>query len=648
MDHATKQFTRHPFKIGQRIADRYTVRGYLGSGSVGWVLKVSDEALDGAPVALKVLYPHLTRDPNAVERFRAEVVLARQLSHPSIIHVHDLIESGDGELCLAMEHIEGTSLADILAERRGKGLPFDEAMLILVRIAEGLLYAHQQGIVHRDLKPANILIGVDGSVKLSDFGLAKSFQQEFGLTRTGEALGTPLYMAPEQFADARVDQRTDIYAFGVLAFETLSGHPPFADEGFFELARQHTERPLPKLTLGGAPAPEWCADLVERCCAKKAEDRPLSVGDFLPELQRQLPLQTQLRQLTQRKRRPRGGLTRRGQLRALSVGLLLLMVGLFEAGYSQDNFRTFVASNVLAFEFDLGTELPVVKTLLRIKGSLLRPQSVFELLTLQDRKHLKAMLEGRMALRRANLTNIQPLSSLRDANGSTLLHRAIELNIPEILTAFRDVDIEMDRRDTSGETPFTAAIKHRKIKALRALALNARFEADSPNRDGDRPIHIATKLADLAALEIIVWRRGNIDARNRAGMTAIHIAIANGDMPTLRALLRMYNPNLAVQNYDGETPLIFLLTREVFPAELPEVVKLLIDKMPILDDLNARDHQGRTALIHAARRGQPEIVSILLRRWVDRNARDQFGKTAADYADPESLRLLTGGASDAK
>src|SRR5262249_50171805 len=129
---------------------------------------------------------------------------------------------------------------------------------------------------------------------LCDFGLAKCFQSELGLTRTGEALGTPTYMAPEQFSSGEVDQRTDIYAFGILAYELVCGSPPFEAEDFFSLAELHLRAPLPPLKTRGQEPPAWFSEMVRRCCAKDRAERPLTIAELLPKLQEELPQATML------------------------------------------------------------------------------------------------------------------------------------------------------------------------------------------------------------------------------------------------------------------------------------------------------------------------------------------------------------------
>ena len=647
MEVVPKQIIRHPFKVGQRLADRYVVQKILGSGSMGWVLKVADEELEGTSIALKVLYPHLSKDSVSVARFRGEVLLARQLSHPSIIHVHDLSEGTAAGLFLAMEYIEGSSLAEILAERHGKGLPFDEALYVLTKVAEGLLYAHQQGIVHRDLKPGNILVGSDASVKIGDFGLAKSFQQELGLTRTGEALGSPLYMAPEQFEAKAIDQRADIYAFGILAFELLTGRPPFDDDGFFELARQHLEAPLPTITTIDGNTTAWLVEIINRCCAKAPADRPNSIDEFLPLLRQQLPLKTTLRLAKgKRLRRQR---TRKAQIRRLIAAAVVVGVGLFTAQYTLfPEFRIEVASSLLRMEYELKLELTPLKALLGIRGSLLRPESAFALVREDQSLNLKSLLEGSTRLRTIH-PDYRVLALIKDSNGSTLLHRAVELNSQELVDAFYDSGASYTSRDGNGETPATLAVKLRHLKALRSLVEQPRFSADTTDMQGNSPLHLAVKNRDLMAIQILQRAHANPDSRTNDGFSATHLAIAIGDEAIISELLTSGKPNLTVQDSKGRTPLVALLAIDIPEDRRHSILKLLLTNIKITADLNALDHEGRSALIHAVLKGDEQSVALLIAAGADSARRDTFGKQAQDYAREsgrtELLAVLHSGTS---
>ncbi len=208
---------------GAVIAGRYEIKGILGEGGMGTVYKAFDRSLEEA-VALKVLRPSFAQTPEADRRFRSEIKLARKVSHRNVCRIHEYGE--DGRLrYLSMEYIDGETLED-LVKRSGK-LPLREAMRIFRQILDGLQEAHNEGVIHGDLKPTNILITLDGTVKLLDFGLARVLDP--GAWTVKEALsGTPGYWAPEQAMNGPVDARTDIYSAGVILYELLEGErPPF-------------------------------------------------------------------------------------------------------------------------------------------------------------------------------------------------------------------------------------------------------------------------------------------------------------------------------------------------------------------------------------------------------------------------------------
>ena len=197
--------------------------GVLGRGGMGVVYKARQTEL-GRDVALKVLAPDLAHDPEFVERFNREARALATLSHPNIVSVHEFGREGD--LCfLAMEFVDGRSLRDIMNEGR---LPVDRALRILPQICEALEHAHAHGVVHRDIKPENVLVDRAGRVKIADFGLAKVRAAKLAtLTRTDVAMGTPQYMAPEQYDRMKdVDGRADIYSLGVMFYEMLTGDVP--------------------------------------------------------------------------------------------------------------------------------------------------------------------------------------------------------------------------------------------------------------------------------------------------------------------------------------------------------------------------------------------------------------------------------------
>ena len=200
----------------------FEVLGILGHGGMGVVYLARQLSLR-RDVALKLLLGGRFANPRARERFRHEAEIAARLQHPRIAQIYDHGEF-EGLPFLAQELVRGGSLAERIA---GQPVAPREAAQLVVALAEGVHYAHQFGIVHRDLKPSNVLLTETGEPKIVDFGLAKALGDDSGLTRTGDAPGTPNYMPPEQVTGAAVGPHTDVYGLGAILFELLTGRPPF-------------------------------------------------------------------------------------------------------------------------------------------------------------------------------------------------------------------------------------------------------------------------------------------------------------------------------------------------------------------------------------------------------------------------------------
>jgi serine/threonine protein kinase len=222
----------------------YEVTGPLGAGGMGEVYRARDTRLD-RDVAIKVLPDAVASDPERIARFEREAKTLAALNHPNIAQIHGVEESGPVR-ALVMEFVDGDTLADRIA---AGPIPLNDALLIARQIADALDAAHEHGIVHRDLKPANVKVRPDGTVKVLDFGLAKALEPIGSrgaspdvlansptitspalMTGVGVLLGTAAYMSPEQARGKAVDKRTDIWAFGVIVYEMLTGHRPFAGE----------------------------------------------------------------------------------------------------------------------------------------------------------------------------------------------------------------------------------------------------------------------------------------------------------------------------------------------------------------------------------------------------------------------------------
>jgi hypothetical protein len=270
---------------------RYRVLGLIGQGGMGAVYRAEHLHMDRL-VALKVINPGLMSHPTAVQRFQQEVRAAARLQHPNIVHAYDADQAG-GLHFLVMEHVEGTSLADLVRERRP--LPVAEACACARQAALGLQHAHEQGMVHRDVKPHNLMRTPAGQVKILDFGLARlprtpdvppAGDGTAGLlTGSGVVMGTADYIAPEQAADPRTaDIRADVYSLGCTLFHLLTGRPPFPDGTVPEKLAQHAGTPLPAVSELRPEVPAGLSAVLARMTAKDPVGRyatPAEVAEAL-------------------------------------------------------------------------------------------------------------------------------------------------------------------------------------------------------------------------------------------------------------------------------------------------------------------------------------------------------------------------------
>jgi len=268
--------------IGRTLDGKYRIDGFLKRGGMGSVYRGTHVLLN-KPVAIKLIRPELVTSHDIVERFFREARAAAKLSHPNIVTVHDLGQTEDGTLYIIMEIVDGQSLKDLIVAE-GPWVPA-RALRFARGVASALSLAHRNGIVHRDLKPQNIMVFRDSegneSPKLLDFGIAKTLEPDSpALTSTGMVLGTPHYMSSEQAKGMPADQRSDIYALGVILYEMLVGKVPFDDKSIPSILVKHlTEPPRPPSTLR-ADIPREVETLVLRCLEKDPDKRFQSADDL--------------------------------------------------------------------------------------------------------------------------------------------------------------------------------------------------------------------------------------------------------------------------------------------------------------------------------------------------------------------------------
>ncbi|RKS74080.1 serine/threonine-protein kinase [Motilibacter peucedani] len=265
--------------VGQVLDGRYRVTRRIAQGGMAVVYEALDTRLERV-VALKVMHPWLANDPELVARFAREAKAAARLSAPSVVAVHD--QGRDGELVwLAMEHVEGRTLRDVLTTR-GRLKPA-EAFEVALPLLRALAAAHAAGLVHRDVKPENVLVGVDGTVKVADFGLVRAVTASSHTRSDGAVLGSVSYLAPELLERGTADERVDVYAAGILLFELLTGDKPFEGETPLAVAYQHVhgDVPAPSTRVRGLPAA--LDALVVRATRRDPDQRPRDAGEMLAE-----------------------------------------------------------------------------------------------------------------------------------------------------------------------------------------------------------------------------------------------------------------------------------------------------------------------------------------------------------------------------
>jgi serine/threonine-protein kinase len=261
------------------IAGRYELGERLGLGGMSTVQVAFDTRLE-RHVAVKLLAEHLADDAQFVTRFRREAMAAARLVHPNIVQVYDFgLDEPSGRHYIVMERIVGPSGAQVLRDRGH--LPIDEAVDWIAQSCRGLEYAHRNGLVHRDVKPGNLLLSeADGTIKLADFGIAKTASDESSITQVGSVLGTAAYLAPEQAAGEEAGPAADLYGLGVVAYQLLSGRLPYEAASLTELALKQQREVPPPLYHVNPSIPPALAVAVERALALRPDERYASADDM--------------------------------------------------------------------------------------------------------------------------------------------------------------------------------------------------------------------------------------------------------------------------------------------------------------------------------------------------------------------------------
>ena len=273
--------------VGTSLNGRYRLEARIAAGGMSTVYRALDETLE-RQVAVKLMNREVATDSDQLERFRREARAVAQLSHPHIVGVIDAGED-DGRPYIVFEYVEGETLKDRI--RRLGRLPITEAVAYAIEIARALGAAHARHIVHRDVKPQNVLIDHEGSAKVTDFGIARTLEED-GLTADGRVLGTTDYVSPEQALGQDVTGQSDLYSLGVVLYEMLTGEVPFTGESQVAVAMKHVRETIPDVQLKRPEISAALASVVDTATAKRLDERYADDAELIADLEDVLAIET--------------------------------------------------------------------------------------------------------------------------------------------------------------------------------------------------------------------------------------------------------------------------------------------------------------------------------------------------------------------
>jgi serine/threonine protein kinase len=262
-----------------RSIRNFEIKELIATGGMAAIYKAVQVSLDRT-VAIKILHGHLAQDKDFITRFEREAKAAANLKHENIVNIIDFGKTEDVYF-IAMEYVDGKSLKDLM--HTVDFMPCEIALTIAREISQGLDHAHKKGVVHRDIKPANILIGLDGTIKIADFGLAQA-QDLISVTVTGSIVGTPAYMSPEQAGGKKIDHRSDLFSLGVVIYEMLTGRKPFSGQNYSSIIHEILTVVPPKPIEANPLIPREISAIIEKMLDKDPERRPQSAGGISDEI----------------------------------------------------------------------------------------------------------------------------------------------------------------------------------------------------------------------------------------------------------------------------------------------------------------------------------------------------------------------------
>lgn len=257
---------------------RYELLERIGSGGMSVVYKAKDRAL-GRIVAVKMMHESFTNDKGFLKRFQQEAHAAANLAHPNIVTVHDIGQDAYKHY-IVMEFVEGQTLKEIVRSYNDESMPISRTLDLIIQVCNGIGYAHRANLVHCDVKPQNIIVTVDERVKVADFGIARAISTATQVQQVSQVWGTPQYFSPEQAAGDAPTPASDVYAIGIILFEMLTGHLPFAAESHTAMALKHLHTPPPLVTEFNPAVPSQLAQIINKLLAKEPAGRYRTAGQL--------------------------------------------------------------------------------------------------------------------------------------------------------------------------------------------------------------------------------------------------------------------------------------------------------------------------------------------------------------------------------
>ena len=658
-----------PYSAGTLLAGRYRVEKYLGSGGMGWVLQAKDEALGDETLALKVLYPHLVEEARSFERFRSEILITRRLLHPNIVRTYSFVSLDVKSHLITMECVKGNVLSDIVA---AGAMPIKSCIEILFQIAHGLTYAHSLGVIHRDLKPDNILIDDSGDSKIVDFGISQIHSKQADQKQDLNPIGTPHYMSPEQFRGEVLDSASDVYSFGILAYEIACGQRPFDGRSLFALAEAHCHSPLPSVRFKRTEIPQWYEELIYACTEKSREKRTSSFDeicallaphlDLPPEGLKQVntgpveipdktrpAVETSSRHLPEEQRMINKILLKTtifAMLADLFVYIVASDQGVREAALViflflslllvslkvRFKYRLFTmlgsiplllivivktnpatwkrtAALVIDTEISTGLDLSLLRSFLNVKIDPRDPQVAFSVVKPNSMKPRGDSREFDKYGLWIILNSFIPIDIV-NKEGQHLLHYAAEIGQSDHVLKLIEKGIDPNVRDSQQRTPIHYAVEKNgnPRTALALLEIGVDFLAIDDA--GRSPLWLALKRGTGSVMEILLAKKGAIDQE---------LIVEGRKVTPFHLLVRRYTlyyvirgcahlNNPNVIDYRGRTALHEIVLTDFQHPERLEIAKLLLEK-GVSPDI--ADKNGLSPMDYAAKREDVQMQALL-------------------------------------